>query len=151
MDGTITVRYAAESDIEAIVPMMKEFVAFYDMKVDDAVLRNSVSYAIHHPGSIRFVVAEAPTGIAAIASLHLGHYSTFTNTFYAHVEDVYVSPPFRRQGIAQAMLNFMRDAARELGCSRLELHVLNDNKAARDMYEAFGFESIHSTVYVFHL
>ncbi len=147
----VKVRYARESDIEAIIPLLGEFISFYRMKPDCDTLRESVAYSLRHPDRVRFVVAETATGIAGIASLHLGHYSTFTGTFYAHVEDVYVAPAHRRQGVAGSMLSFLRDAARELRCSRLELHVLDDNVAARRLYEKYGFESIRSTVYVFNL
>lgn len=149
--GSLRVRYATVQDIDAAVGLLQRIAGMYDHGHDTEVMRASVEYALAHPERARFIVAETSKGIAGIASLHLGHFSTFTNTWYGHVEDVFVDPALRRRGIARSLLDFMEEEARKLQLSRLELHVLNDNLGARQLYEKYGFHSIDSTVYIMEL
>ncbi|NPV69788.1 MAG: GNAT family N-acetyltransferase [Firmicutes bacterium] len=147
----VTVRYAKQSDVDRIVPLLAELAGMYGVAPAIPLLKASVSRAIGWPERVRFVVAEDGGALLGIASLHLGHFSTFSNTEYAHVEDVYVLPEYRGRKVAWRMLEFMRGAAKEIGCSRLELHALETNAAARNLYERFGFKSIESIVYTLKL
>jgi ribosomal-protein-alanine N-acetyltransferase len=58
------------------------------------------------------------------------------------INDVAVAAPFRRRGIARAMLAHLLDGASRRGCTRATLEVRPSNVAARDLYLAFGFVEI---------
>lgn len=55
------------------------------------------------------------------------------------VRDVFVDPRWRRTGVAQALLDAVRAAARQRGASRLTLQTEDDNVAALRLYERYGF------------
>ncbi len=48
-------------------------------------------------------------------------------------------PPFRGQGIGRQLIEKTLDAARDLGLSRIELTVREDNANAMALYEKIGF------------
>ena len=84
--------------------------------------------------------------MAGTASLHQGHYSTWNDNWYGHIEDVVVDPAYRRCGVGEALVRHIVAVARALGLSRLELNALNDNIPARRLYEKIGFKT-DSVVY----
>lgn len=61
----------------------------------------------------------------------------------AHLYDLFIEPPHRRQGHARRALQALLDQAAGLGAERLGLNVLTANEAARTLYEQLGFQ-VHS-------
>jgi len=55
------------------------------------------------------------------------------------VHDLAVLPTARGQGIGRALLAAVEERARERGCGKLTLEVLDDNHRARTLYASFGF------------
>jgi GNAT superfamily N-acetyltransferase len=54
------------------------------------------------------------------------------------LDDLYVHPDFRGQGIAKALMAYFADLALENDCGRFEWIVLDWNKPAIDLYEGLG-------------
>ena len=57
----------------------------------------------------------------------------------AYLNDLYVSPSFRRQGVAKGLLAGIAEAGRERGASLLMLNVDLTNTEARAVYRRLGF------------
>lgn len=55
-----------------------------------------------------------------------------------HLEDLYVVPEKRRQGIGKMMFDYAVAEAQKTGCGRLELNVLDWNSPAIKFYESKG-------------
>ncbi|QDF99198.1 GNAT family N-acetyltransferase [Azoarcus sp. DD4] len=66
-------------------------------------------------------------------------FSTFAAQPLLNVHDIVVHADRRGRGIAQALLSAAEDAARALGCCKLTLEVLSNNRAALAAYEHAGF------------
>ena len=66
-------------------------------------------------------------------------FSTFTGQPLLNVHDIVVLESCRRQGIAGALLAHVENVARDRGCCKLTLEVLEGNQGARQAYENFGF------------
>lgn len=60
----------------------------------------------------------------------------------AHIDDIYVSPEFRRRGIASLLYNEAEIIGREMGADKLQLNVWSFNKAAIGLYRKLGLEPI---------
>jgi len=78
---------------------------------------------------------ERPVGVAVC---FLG-FSTFQGRPLLNVHDLAVLPTARGQGIGRALLAAVEERARERGCGKLTLEVLDDNHRARTLYASFGF------------
>lgn len=67
-------------------------------------------------------------------------FSTFKCKPLINIHDVVVVDAFRGQGLSRIMLSKVEDVARESGCCKMTLEVLDGNIAAKSAYLGFGFE-----------
>ena len=88
---------------------------------------------------IRFnaVIADH-NGTPAGFALYFTSYSTWRGHHGIRLEDIYVTPHLRRQGIGKALLAHLARIAEDQGCPRLEWDVLEWNAPAIAVYEAIG-------------
>ncbi len=66
-------------------------------------------------------------------------FSTFACQPLVNVHDVVVHPHYRKMGVAQHMLALVERIARERGCCKLTLEVLQGNAPAIGLYARIGF------------
>jgi len=78
-----------------------------------------------------------PSQLAGIA-IFFPTFSTFTGRPGLWLEDVYVRPEHRGEGIGKAFLARFLTLARERGCTRAEWSVLDWNTPAIEFYEQLG-------------
>lgn len=135
------VRVATLDDEADVCRLWAMLLNFYRKKASPAVLERSFRYAVEHPRKIIVFIILIEGVVTGTASLHLGHYSTWNDNFYGHVEDVIIDPAYRGRGLASVLVGHVVAAARELNLSRLELTTLNDNYPARRLYEKLGFST----------
>lgn len=58
---------------------------------------------------------------------------------YLYISNLAVHPEYRRQGIAHRLLQSCEHIAKDWGYSDMYLHVLDNNRPARCLYEKLGF------------
>jgi GNAT superfamily N-acetyltransferase len=58
---------------------------------------------------------------------------------YAELTDIYVDPPYRRHGVARALIARVEAAAHAAGASDVVIITCFDNEAARAAYHAAGY------------
>lgn len=80
--------------------------------------------------------ATLPAGFA----IYFTNYSTFLAKPGLYLEDLFVKPEFRGQGIGKALLIHLAKLANARGCGRMEWTVLDWNKPAIAFYESLGAE-----------
>lgn len=66
-------------------------------------------------------------------------FSTFKCAPLVNIHDVYVLETERGQGLSKTMLDKAEEKAKQLGCCKLTLEVLENNHAAKATYRSFGF------------
>ncbi|ASP39134.1 GNAT family N-acetyltransferase [Bacterioplanes sanyensis] len=66
-------------------------------------------------------------------------FSTFKCQPLLNIHDVIVDSRCRGKGVCQAMLSEVEAIARQRGCCKITLEVLQGNHAARKAYASFGF------------
>jgi GNAT superfamily N-acetyltransferase len=76
--------------------------------------------------------------VAAGFALYFTSYSTWLGHHGIRLEDLYVTPARRGQGIGKALLAHLARVAVDQGCPRLEWDVLAWNTPAIDVYKALG-------------
>jgi ribosomal protein S18 acetylase RimI-like enzyme len=78
---------------------------------------------------------EQPVGVAVC---FIG-FSTFAAKPLINIHDCMVLPAFRGKGVGRRLLDAVEAKARELGCCKLTLEVMDNNDRALRAYEAAGF------------
>lgn len=71
-------------------------------------------------------------------ALFFPNYSTFLARPGVFLEDLYVKPDWRGQGIGRLLLSRVAAIAKERGCGRLEWEVLDWNEPAIGFYKSLG-------------
>lgn len=105
--------------------------------LDADVMERLIPTLARFPGafSVFACIDDTPVGlINCIETL-----STFKASPIVNVHDVVVHPKFRGWGIASLMLEQVEKVARERGCCKLTLELLEGNGTAKKLYERFGF------------
>ncbi|MFZ0488228.1 MAG: GNAT family N-acetyltransferase [Arenicellales bacterium] len=70
-------------------------------------------------------------------------FSTFACRPLLNIHDVVVAAPHRGKGLSRRLLEKAEAVARELGCCKLTLEVLEGNTVAQAAYRAMGFGGYH--------
>ncbi|MBV9468049.1 MAG: GNAT family N-acetyltransferase [Abitibacteriaceae bacterium] len=65
---------------------------------------------------------------------------------FLYVDELFVLKPYRRQGVATALLQAVLELARTLSAQGVRLLVEPDNQAARALYQSLGF---HQSTLIF--
>jgi GNAT superfamily N-acetyltransferase len=78
-------------------------------------------------------------GKAAGLAIAFDGYSTFQARPLLNLHDFVVESAFRGRGVALGLLNALESEARDRGCCKITLEVLENNRRARSIYARFGF------------
>ncbi len=133
------IREASPQDVEALVKMVRE-LAFYESKKPEEVLLTSDKVLKHAFGKEKYfqvLLAEKDQKPIAYA-LYFFTYSAYKGAPVLYIEDLYVSEPYRHQGIGTAILSHLNNLSKERGCCRMEWHVFDWNKSAIQFYQSLG-------------
>jgi GNAT superfamily N-acetyltransferase len=97
--------------------------------------------ALDTPARFRAIIAELiedGTSAAAGFALFFNSYSTWLGHHGIRLEDLYVTPALRGEGIGRALLTRLAQIAIDEGCPRLEWDVLDWNEPAIAVYHRLG-------------
>lgn len=107
------------------------------------VLERLVPAMRAHPTTLVFLAyADDENGNrrpVGIANCFVG-FSTFAALPLINIHDLAVMPESRSQGIGHRLLAAVEKKARELGCCKVTLEVLENNTPAKTLYKAVGFQ-----------
>ncbi|MDB9474230.1 GNAT family N-acetyltransferase [Dolichospermum circinale] len=134
----LIVRFAQVSDVITLFQLIQG-LAEYE-KLSHAVIGNAEALKDHLFGSPKYVdaiIAEID-GQAVGFAIFFHNYSTFLTKPGIYLEDIFVSPEYRRQGIGKALLTKVAQIAVERDCGRLEWSVLDWNVSAQEFYRNMG-------------
>lgn len=91
----------------------------------------------------RLIVADEGTKIIGVILCSIRSYVgdiKYRNARVISIEDTYVDTDFRRKGIGRIMLDYIKELAKRIGCSRLESNVWAFNRESEKFFEANGFD-----------
>ncbi len=105
--------------------------------LDPGVLREIVPGLRKHPAALVFL-AWAEGRAVGVAVCFLG-FSTFLARPLVNIHDLAVTAECRGQGVGRRLIEAVEAKARELGCGKVTLEVLETNVAAQRLYRRLGF------------
>jgi len=134
----LSIRAATIKDASLLASMILELAEYEKLAHEAAVTAESIARDGFGPHpKFRAIIAELD-GKPAGYAVFFGFYSTFQGRAGLFLEDIYVRPPLRKQGIGQALLNYVARIAWEEDYFCMRWEVLDWNKPAIDFYRRLG-------------
>ncbi len=134
----LTLQNATADDIPLILQLIRE-LAEYEKAADQAVATADDLRRDGFSGQPKFqVVIARSDGQPAGFALFFHHYSTWVGRPTLFLEDLFVRPQFRGQGIGKRLLIHLARRAVAEGCGRFEWQVLDWNQSAIEFYQSLG-------------
>jgi ribosomal protein S18 acetylase RimI-like enzyme len=139
----LTIRPIVEADAEflaSVTPRLypgatvsprdpESFRAYFDRLTPDTLAKGE--------GAVAYV-AEANGAPVGVIAAHLD-VDYFTNHSRLYVDTLAIAIEAEGRGIGRALLEFIEDHARQLGCREVVLDVFAENAHARRFYEKSGY------------
>jgi len=136
--SSLKIRKATPEDMPILWHLLHHKAEF-DKKLDtlSASPEALEAHFFGQPNYIEAIVAESEGEVVGFASFFY-NYSTFLTKPGLYIDDLFILPPHRRQGLGKAMLAYLAQLAIERDCGRLEwlVAVWNDNGIA--FYQRLG-------------
>jgi len=138
---SFTIRPAVPSDAADLVRLINALAEYeklrHESNPDEATLADQLS-GDASPRIEAIIAHDEATGQAVGFALYFHNYSTFLTNFGLFLEDLFVDPAFRGQGIGLALFKSLARIAVDRGCKRLDWNVLDWNAPAIRFYEQLG-------------
>lgn len=134
-----TFRLAQQSDIETLVELMRQFNTIDAYPFDAQITRAALERFIDDPALGRLWLIQAGAGTIGYLALTFG-YSFEYHGRDAFIDELYLTPGYRGQGIGMRAMQFAIASCRDLGVHALHLEVERHNAAAQRLYRRVGFE-----------
>ena len=154
---THLIRPATASDISSILPMVQKICDMHRTMdpqrypfVSDVAerYRGWLRTRSEDADSVLLVAVVADNVVGFIVGEILDEIPVFTLTRYGFLHDLWVEPPFRRRGIARALLIESIAKFKARGISQIRGDTAGKNHESRAMLESLGFHA--STILMVH-
>jgi GNAT superfamily N-acetyltransferase len=127
-----------EGDIDDLLPLMRAYAEFYGVPPDDARLLGIARMLIEQPHEGVQFIARGDDGAAlGFATVYMT-WETLDAGRLAVMNDLYVSPAARGEGLGAALIEECRGFAAERGAGKLAWQTAPDNEVAQRLYERVG-------------
>ena len=132
------IRSATEADAESILGLICELAVYEKMRdqvvATPDILRETLFGVSPSAECILAIVEGEAVGFA----LFFQNYSTFLGRPGIYLEDLFVKPAFRSQGIGKALFQRVAQITNERKGGRMEWSVLDWNEPSIQFYKAHG-------------
>ncbi|OCR02749.1 GNAT family acetyltransferase [Oscillatoriales cyanobacterium USR001] len=138
MSSKVILRSAMRSDVPAIFDLIQALAEYEKLShtvTGDAITLENHLFGERHYGEV--ILADLGDKVVGFA-LFFHNYSTFLTKPGIHLEDLFVLPEYRGQGIGKSLITYLAKLGVERGCGRLEWTVLDWNESAIAFYQGIG-------------
>lgn len=142
-----TVRFAKREDVGQILEFIRRLAAYEKLEHEVVATEETLEEWLFdkEKAEVLFAVVD---GKEVGFALFFHNFSTFLGRAGIYLEDLYVEPAFRGQGIGKGLIKQLARIALERGCGRLEWWCLDWNQSSIDFYRSLGAEAMDEwTVY----
>jgi GNAT superfamily N-acetyltransferase len=148
MNNQFMINQATREDVPLILSFIKELAQYeqllHEVVATESVLTETLFGENAHAEVVIGYLDKKPISFA----LYFYNFSTFLGRPGIYLEDLYVKPEARGQGIGQKMLAYLARLAIKRKCGRLEWWVLDWNESAIGFYKRIGAKAMDEwTVY----
>lgn len=135
---TISIRSAGPADAGLVFALVKELAAYEKLDHEVMATEADMVEALSGPAPRVFAEIAERDGVAVGFSLWFYTFSSFVGRCGIWLEDLYVRPDQRGQGIGRALIENLARRCRDERLGRLEWSVLDWNAPSIAFYESLG-------------
>jgi GNAT superfamily N-acetyltransferase len=129
------------SDRDDWLELWTGYLAFYETILDEATTESTFSRITDADSDIHGAMARDSDG-NAIGLVHwLTHPSTWTQSDYCYLEDLFVAPDSRGAGAGSALIDHVREWAHQHGSAKLYWLTAESNLTAQALYDRVAARS----------
>lgn len=140
MTEPVLLREAGPADLEALLPLVRDYHAFEQVDLSDAERAAVLRPLLEDRALGQVWLLECGLEAVGYVALCFGYSIEFQGRD-AFVDELYVRPPWRGRGLGRRALEEACRRARDAGVRALHLEVANDNERAMRLYAALGFDN----------
>ena len=138
-DSFFEIEVATAVNIPELTNLFDAYRVFYEAASDPAATQAFITRLIAE-GNTHFFLARETKSSTAVGFVHLmPSIATVAMRPIWLLEDLYVAPEARQQGIAAALMRRAETFARQTGAERLTLATAHNNHKARALYRILGY------------
>lgn len=135
-EAEIALRRAAPGDAAEVARLLHDFNTEFDEPAPPVEVLAGRFRELIAVGTIVVLLAgEEPHGFAQFRFLR----TAWSEALSVYLEELYVAPARRGEGIGRALLEATMETAREGGADRIDLNTGETDREARALYESSGF------------
>jgi GNAT superfamily N-acetyltransferase len=134
----VTIRPATAADVPAIADLIRGLARYEKLEQDVAMTEELLAKNLFGPHHYAETLLAEESGEPIGFALFFHNFSTFLALPGIYLEDLFVVPEHRGNGVGRALLKELARIAVERGCGRLEWSVLDWNRDAIGFYERLG-------------
>ena len=132
---TLTIRAIEEKDKDQWLKLWAGYLEFYKSTISLEQTELTWKRLINNEQKMFGFVAESEEGVIGFTHC-LFRPSTWTETDYCYLEDLFVDPNIRGKGIGRALMNKVVELAKEKNSKRVYWTTQEFNKTARVLYDS---------------
>ena len=132
---TLTIRAIEEKDKDQWLKLWAGYLEFYKSTISSEQTELTWKRLINNELKMFGFVAESEDEIIGFTHC-LFRPSTWTETDYCYLEDLFVDPNIRGKGIGRALMNKVFELAKEKNSKRVYWTTQEFNKTARVLYDS---------------
>jgi GNAT superfamily N-acetyltransferase len=142
MTARILIRPATPDDVPLILQLIRELAEYERLAHEVSATEEQLRATLFGARPVAEVVIashdDAPAGFAVF----FANYSTFLGRPGLYLEDLFVRPDARGNGIGRALLEYLARLTVDRGWGRLEWRVLDWNEPSIAFYKKLGAEPL---------
>lgn len=141
------IRQAQSQDLATLVRFNQALVEeARGRKLEPQILTKGVEAVLNDPHRGFYTVVQV-AGIVVAAALVTFEWSDFRNAWFWWLQDVYVEPSYRRQGIFRLLYQHLKTQAQAAKVCGLRLYVYKGNTKAQEVYARLGMVESDSLMF----
>jgi len=140
MPADVEIAPVAAGELEALLPLIAAYQRFYEVEEIDAERNRAFFHRFLAPSEDGMLLGARGHGeLLGYACLYW-HFSSLAARETVLMNDLFVAPDTRGQGVGRALIGASADVARKRGARHLEWATAPDNHTAQRLYDSTGAE-----------
>jgi len=144
----LSINQIIRDEVPNLLELIRELARFERMEEEVEATVETLTESLFGPKPVAGALIGRVKGELAGYAIYFFTFSSFIGRPGIWLDDLYVRPAFRRQGLGRAMIEGVARIGADRDCGRFEWTALNWNKNALDFYRNLGARTMDEWVLV---